>query len=105
MRVDTLERPVLRKGDPLPPEGSSLLVPFQVHLEPLQELDAALIAAISETSDPVPVARGFYRNTSDVRQDGTLQVRVSREKGATAVLVINGRQYDQWRFALTETVQ
>jgi hypothetical protein len=36
-------------------------------------------------------------------QEGSLQLRVSREKGVAATLVINSRTYDQWRFALVET--
>lgn len=105
VRVDNLEKVVLRKGDPLPPESAAQMMPFQVHLEPLQELDAVMTAVSEDGAEPVIVARGFYRNTSDVTQDGTLQVRVSREKGVAAVLVINGRQYEQWRFALAEGTQ
>ena len=102
LNVEGVERPVLRKGDPLPPETAASLILSPVHLEPLQELDAAITATSTEIPESTAIARGFYRNTSETAQDGALQVRVSREKGVTGALVINGRTYEQWHIALAE---
>jgi hypothetical protein len=102
LNVEGIEKPVLRKGDPLPPESAAALILSPVHLEPLQELDAVLNATSAEISEAIAVAKGFYRNASEVPQDGALQVRVSREKGVTGALVINGRTYEQWHVALAE---
>jgi len=77
---------------------------FWCSWKPFQELDATLTAAGNGLAQPLLVARGFYRNTSDDMQEGALHVRVSREKGVTATLVINSRTYDQWRVALVETL-
>ena len=96
-------RPLMQFGDPLPPETASILRPFPVRLEPFEALEATLTATGAAIAEPIPVVRGFYRNTSDTVQEGTLQVRISREKGVTAALIINNRTYDQWRFALVES--
>ncbi len=102
--VPGIDRSVIGLGDPLPPESTPIFSPLPVRLEPLQELEAELRAACDEFSEVLTIARGFYRNTSDTGQDGTLQVRISREKGVIATLVVNGRNYEQWRIALTESV-
>ena len=104
LTLNQTEKWRLAQGDPLPPESVARVDRFLVQLEPFQELDATLSAKGSGLSQPTPVARGFYRNTSDTMQEGSLQLRVSREKGVTATLVINSRNYDQWRVALVETV-
>jgi hypothetical protein len=104
LTLDQTEKWRLQQGDPLPPESAAGVDRFLVQLEPYQELDATLSAAGSGLPQPIPIARGFYRNDSEAMQEGALQVRVSREKGVTATLVINGRSYDQWRVALVETV-
>ncbi len=102
LELDQVTKWCLQKGEPLPPENIASLVPFPIRLEPFQELEATLSAAGDALPQAIPVAHGFYRNTSDATQDGTLQVRVSREKGVTANLVINNREYMQWRVALVE---
>ena len=104
LTLNQVEKWRLPQGDPLPPESVARVGRFLVQLEPFQELDATLSATGSGLAQSIPVARGFYRNTSDTMQEGALHVRVSREKGVTAALVINGRTYDQWRVALVETV-
>jgi molecular chaperone DnaK (HSP70) len=104
LTLNQAEKWRLLQGDPLPPESAARVDRFLVQLEPFQELDAVLSAAGNGLQEPLCVARGFYRNTSESMQEGALQVRVSREKGAIATLVINGRSYEQWRVALVETV-
>ncbi len=104
LTLNETEKWRLPQGDPLPPESASRIDRFLVQLEPFQELEANLSAIGSGLAQPIPVARGFYRNTSDTLQEGALQMRVSREKGVTATLVINSRSYEQWRVALVETV-
>lgn len=94
------EKELLKQGDPLPPERAAPLRPFLVRLDPVQELEASLIAGDGE--DSLVVARAFYRNATDAVQDGALQVRISRERGVEAVLVIAGTERPQWRFALVE---
>ena len=100
--VNEVEKRCLQQGDPLPPEATPGLHLFPVRLEPFQELAAALSATGGTLQETIQVARGFYRNTADTVQEGTLQVRVSREKGLTALLLINSRSYEQWRVALVE---
>lgn len=104
LTLDETERWRLPQGDPLPPESAARVDRFLVRLEPFQELDATLSAMGGGLPQPIPVARGFYRNTSDTMQEGALLVRVSREKGVTAALMMNNRSYDQWRVALVETI-
>lgn len=104
LALNQTEKWRLPQGDPLPPESAARVDRFLVQLEPFQELDATLSAAGSGLPEALSVARGFYRNTSESMQEGALQIRVSREKGVTATLVINGRSYEQWRVALVETV-
>ena len=103
LTLDQAEKWRLHEGDPLPPESGARVDRFLVQLEPYQELDATLSAAGKGLPQPIPIARGFYRNDSEEAQEGSLQIRVSRERGVTATLVINGRSYDQWRVALVET--
>jgi molecular chaperone DnaK (HSP70) len=100
LTLDGSERALIMKGDPLPPEISSPLRPFLVRLEPLQELEATLTATNPAPGEHVAVARGHYRNLSENVEEGTLQVRISREKGVVANLIVNGKSYDQWRFEL-----
>jgi molecular chaperone DnaK (HSP70) len=104
LTLDQVEKWRLPQGAPLPPESVPRVDRFLVQLEPFQEMDALLSASGGALPQPLPVARGFYRNTSETMQEGALQVRVSREKGVTATLVINNRSYEQWRVALAETV-
>lgn len=100
LQLDGSERPLLQKGDPLPPEVASPLRPFLVKLEPYQELNALLVATTD--AGPFVVARGHYRNASETVLEGTLQLRISQEQGVVARLVIAGGSYDQWRVALVE---
>ncbi len=102
LEVDQVEKRCLQQGDPLPPESTPGLHLFPIRLEPFQELEATLSATGSGLSETLAVARGFYRNTTETLQEGTLQVRISREKGITATLLINSRSYEQWRVALVE---
>lgn len=104
LEIDNIEKWRLQQGDPLPPESASTLRPFLVRLEPFQELDAKLMAASSGLPQPISVARGFYRNTSESRQEVTLHLRISREKGVTAMLNINNHSYAQWRVAMVEAI-
>ncbi|HLJ56392.1 MAG TPA: hypothetical protein VKT77_15240, partial [Chthonomonadaceae bacterium] len=103
--VGALRRTVLSVGDPLPPETSAPTVPFTVRLEPLEELEAAMTASAPGLDGPLEVARAFYRNESEALQEGSLRVRICAERGATAELVINGRRYEQWRFAVAGAVR
>jgi molecular chaperone DnaK (HSP70) len=100
LMVADSEQPLLVTGDPLPPESNSALRPFLVRLDPLQELDATLLATHPSLGEPVAVARGHYRNLSENVEEGTLQVRISREQGVVASLVINGNSFNQWRVQL-----
>ncbi len=100
LTVAASERPLITIGDPLPPESSAPLRPFLVRLEPLQELETTLIASHTALTEPVAVARGHYRNLSESVEEGTLQVRISRERGVVATLVINSTAYEQWRVQL-----
>jgi hypothetical protein len=93
-------------------EGAALLPAGIAHprfvtcvLEPQEELDARLIATGGGLREPICVARGFYRNPSDGAQEVTLRLTVSREYGAIAVLLAEGRQWEMWRFVLTEAVR
>jgi hypothetical protein len=76
------------------------MLPFAVRLDPLQELDASLIASHSSLENDAVIACGFFRNTTDTVLEGTLQIRTERETGLTATLVIGGSAYDQWHVAL-----
>ena len=100
LTVDGSERPLLGRGDPLSPERSSPLRPFLVRLEPLQELETTLTATHASLRESLAIARGHYRNVSETVEEGTLQVRISSERGVVATLVINGSSYEQWRVAL-----
>ena len=102
VEVDQVEKRCLQQGDPLPPETTPGLHLFPIRLEPFQELEATLSATGGGLSEAISVARGFYRNTLETEQEGTLQVRISRERGITATLLINSRSYEQWRVALVE---
>lgn len=101
--VQGTERQLVQSGDPLPPESSAPLRPFLVRLEPLQELETSLLARHESFAEPMTVARGHYRNIGDTVEEGTLQLRISHEKGVVATLVVSGKAYEQWRVALVES--
>jgi hypothetical protein len=98
--VQNDSKPLVRKGDPLPPEGSTPLRPFLVRLDSLQELDATLKTSSEPQDRPLVVARAHYRNTSDDVLEGTLQVRISAEHGVVASLIVGGATHEQWHVSL-----
>lgn len=91
---------ILEQGAALLPSGMAASRFLTTILEPFEEIDAQLIASAESLPKPLVVARAFYRNTTDTAQDVTLRVMASKDRGAVAVVLANGKPFDQWRFVL-----
>jgi hypothetical protein len=73
---------------------------FSRVLAPGEELEAALIVDGTALSQPLLVARAFYRNDASGPQEVTLAVLTTRERGIEAELIVGESRLPQWRFAL-----
>ncbi len=110
IELEGAEQLLISKGDPLPPETNATMRPILIRLEPFQEMNVALRArhaSLTNATDgaSLTLSKGFYRNNSETAEEGTLQVRISQEKGVYADLIINNRTLPQWQILLTDQVQ
>lgn len=96
------ERLLLREGAPVLPETLARPVFYSRALDPWEELEACLIVSGGGLREPIVAAQTFYRNPADEVSEVTLRVLVSQERGVTGTLLADGRELDQWRFALVE---
>ena len=94
---------ILEQGAALLPSGIAASKFLTTILEPFEEIEARLLASAETLPEPLVVAHAFYRNTTDAAQDVTLRVMASRDRGAVAVVLANGKPFDQWRFVLSSS--
>lgn len=99
VRLGGEEHLLARAGGALTPLRVAPWRYFSLALGPGEELDAALVAAGGGLEEPLVVARGWYRG-GDNGADGSLEVRVSRERGAEAWLRLEDTILPQWRVSL-----
>ena len=103
VQMDGRQETILEEGGALLPSGMASSRFLTTILEPFEEIDACLLASSEAIPKPLCVARAFYRNTTDAAQDVTLRVMASKDRGAVAVVLANGKPFDQWRFVLSST--
>jgi hypothetical protein len=96
------ELAVVQAGAPLLPAGLATVLSSTALLEPGEELDAQLLAETGPTAGRICIARGFHRNATDAPREVTLQVAISREKGAVGTLIVGNYREDQWQVALVD---